>query len=69
LIQLHRRAQLLQPAGVEHGDAVPHRHRLHLVVGDVQGGGAELALQRRDLGAGEGLRFLERKWYALRKNE
>jgi hypothetical protein len=48
---------------------VPHRHRLHLVVGEVEGGGAELPLQRRDLGAGEGLGFLERKWYALRKNE
>jgi hypothetical protein len=35
---------------------------------DVEGGGGELALQRRDLGAGEGLRFLETKWYDLSKN-
>ena len=26
-----------------------HRHRLHLVVGDVEEGGAEVLVQRRDL--------------------
>ena len=54
LVELHRRPQLLQPALVEHGDAVAHGHRFHLVVGDVEGGGAEAPLQLHDLGAGAG---------------
>ena len=33
---------------VEHGDAVAHRHRFHLVMGDVNGGGPELALEVND---------------------
>ena len=43
---------LLQQAVLQHGDAVAHRHRLDLVVGDVDRGDAEPALQRGDLGAG-----------------
>ena len=45
------RVDLLQDALRQHGDAVAHRHRLDLVVGDVDRGDAELALQRGDLGA------------------
>ena len=35
LVQRPRRVALLQPPVLEHGDAVPERHRLGLVVGDV----------------------------------
>ena len=44
----------MQPPAVEHGDAVAHGHRLHLVVGHIEGGGAQAALQLHDLGAGAG---------------
>ena len=37
---------------LQHGDAVAHRHRLDLVVGDVHRGDAEPALEGGDLGAG-----------------
>ena len=40
-----RRADLHQPALVQHPDPVAHRHRLDLVVGDEEEGGAERALQ------------------------
>ena len=46
-----RRVDLLQVAGVHDGDAVAHRHRLDLVVRDVDRGHAEPALQLMDLGA------------------
>ena len=45
LVELARRRHLLEPAGVHHADAVGHRHRLFLVVGDDDEGGAEPALQ------------------------
>ena len=51
VVQLARRPALLQLPVVEHGDAVPERHRLRLVVRDVDGRHAELELQRRDVGA------------------
>ena len=47
VVQVLRRVDLLQVAVLEHGDAVAHRHRLDLVVGDVDGGDAEVALQAR----------------------
>ena len=50
--QLARCCALLQHAVVQHGDAIAHRHRLDLVVGDVDGRDAEPLLQRGDLGAG-----------------
>ena len=46
-----RRVDLLQVAGVHDGDAVAHRHRLDLVVRDVDRRHAEAALQLVDLGA------------------
>ena len=41
-----------QPATGEDRDPVAHRHRLHLIVGDVDGGDAEAAGQGCDLCAG-----------------
>ena len=52
VVKLGGRGELLQLAVAQHGDPVAHRHGLHLVVGDVDGGGAQPALQRGDLGAG-----------------
>ena len=43
LVDLERRADLLELAVLHHGDAVAHRHRLDLVVGDVDGGGLQPA--------------------------
>ena len=45
------RVHLLEVALLHHGDAVAHRHRLHLVVRDVDRRRADLALDARDLGA------------------
>ena len=49
LVELHRRADLLDVAGVQHHDLVGHGHRLDLVVGDVDHRGAELLVQLGDL--------------------
>ena len=46
---------LLDQAVAHDDDPVGHRHRLDLVVGDVDGGGAELVMQPLDLDA-HGLR-------------
>ena len=46
-----RRVDLLQVPLLQHRDAVAHRHRLDLVVGDVDRRDAEVLLQLRDLGA------------------
>jgi hypothetical protein len=43
--------ELLQAALVHDGDHVGHRHRLDLVVGDVEGRHAELLLEPLDLDA------------------
>ena len=51
LVELVRRRQLLQDAGVHHGDAVGHRHGLGLVVGDQHAGDAGVLLEPLDLGA------------------
>ena len=52
VVELVGRGELLQLAEPQHGHPVAHRHGLDLVVGDVDGGDAEPALQRGDLGAG-----------------
>ena len=51
VVELERRADLLDPAGVEDDDPVGHRHRLDLVVGDVDRGGLQALVQGLDLGA------------------
>ena len=49
LVDLGRRADLLDAAVVEHRDAVAHGQRLLLVVGDEDEGDADLALDRLEL--------------------
>ena len=51
LVELLRRRDLLELALAHDRDAVAHRHRLDLVVRDVDRRHAELVLQARDLGA------------------
>ena len=51
VVQLQRRADLLDDAVVHDDDAVGHRHRLDLVVRDVDGGRLQPLVQRLDLGA------------------
>ena len=51
LVEILRGCALLQHARFHHRDPVAHGHRLHLVVGDVDGGHPQLVLQQRDLGA------------------
>ncbi len=50
-VELGGRAELQDVAGVHHGDAVRHGHRLDLVVGDVDEGRAEALVQLGELGA------------------
>ena len=50
VVEVLRRVDLLQVAVLEHGDPVAHRHRLDLVVGDVDRGDGEVALEAGDLG-------------------
>ena len=45
VVEIARSIALLDLAAVEHGDTVAHRHRLDLIVGDVDGRRVELALQ------------------------
>ncbi|ELZ67519.1 phenol hydroxylase [Haloferax prahovense DSM 18310] len=49
MVRLQRRGDLLEFAVVEDGDSVAHRHRLRLVVSDVDGGDAEVLLQALEL--------------------
>ena len=51
VVELERPADLLDVAGAQHHDPVGERHRLDLVVGDVDHRGAELLVQPRDLDA------------------
>src|SRR5919112_3975434 len=46
VVEIQRGVDLLEDAVLEDRDAVPHRHGLDLVVGDVHGGDAESLLQR-----------------------
>src|SRR6266542_1239694 len=50
LVELQRGGALLEHAVPEHRHPVPHRHRLDLVVGDVDRGDREALLQGGDLG-------------------
>ena len=52
VVHVARGVDLLQDAVLEHGDPVAHGHGLDLVVGDVDRGDAEAALQRGDLRTG-----------------
>ena len=51
LVDVERRAELLDLAGIHHHQHVGQRHRLQLVVGDIDRGDAETALQVLDLDA------------------
>ena len=51
VVELERRADLLDAAVVHDDDAVGHRHRLDLVVGDVDRRRLQALVQRLDLGA------------------
>ena len=51
VVELERRADLLDAAVVHDDDLVGHGHRLDLVVGDVDGGGLQPLVQVLDLGA------------------
>ena len=51
VVQLLRRRHLLQLGLPHHGDAIPHRHRLDLVVRDVDGRDGEVALDLLDVRA------------------
>jgi len=51
VVTLHRRADLLETAAVEDGDAVGHRHRLRLVVRDVDGRRVQVLLELLELRA------------------
>ena len=50
VVEVVGRADLLDPAVVHHHDPVGQRHRLDLVVGDVDRGGADLLVHLLDLG-------------------
>ena len=64
--RLERRVDLLQHAVLQHGDAVAHRHRLDLVVRDVDRRDAEAALQRRRSACGSARAAWRRGWTAAR---
>ena len=49
VVELERRADLLDDAALQHDDLVGQRHRLDLVVGDVDHGRVELVVQPREL--------------------
>ena len=49
IVKLARRANLLNEAVAQDDDAVGQRHRLNLIVGDVDHGDAEIAMQFGDL--------------------
>ena len=51
VVEAHRRVDLLQDAAAHQRHAVAHRHRLDLVVGDVDGRRLQLVLDARDLRA------------------
>ena len=73
VVELHRRADLLDLAGVEHDDLVGQRHRLDLVVGDVDHRRLQRAVQLGDLqprvdaqrGVEVGQRLVEQEQFRL----
>ena len=52
VIEIQRRPDLLDAAMVQHHDLGGERHRLDLVMGDIDHGGGELAVELGDLDAG-----------------
>ena len=42
---------MLHNTATQYGDAIAERHRFGLIVCDIDGGGAELALQTGDFGS------------------
>ncbi len=66
-VDLHRRADLLDHAVVHHHDAVGHRQRFFLVVGDHDGGDADVLLQPADLAAQADARLARRAPTAARR--
>ncbi len=52
VVEAERCVDLLEVPVLHHRDPVPHRHRLDLVVGHVDGGDAEVGLQLGDVRAG-----------------
>ena len=67
VVELDRRAQLLDMAGAQHDDAVGERHRLDLVVGDIDHGGAELAGAAWRSRRASGRAARRRDWRAARR--
>ncbi len=65
VIQVERRAGLFNPSRVHHDDFVGHGHRLDLIMGDVDGRGAEALVQGLKLGPGLNPQFgVEvREWF------
>ena len=57
VVQFRRRGELLEHTVLQDSDTIPHRHRLDLVVGDIDGRGAQTPLQGRDLGTGLNAEF------------
>ena len=57
VIEFGRRAYLFNKPGAQHDNAVCERHRLDLVVGDIDHGHAEVAMQLGDLDAHLGAQF------------
>ncbi len=51
MVKLHRRADLLHDAVLQHHDPVGKRHRLDLIVGHVDHRGVELVVELADLHA------------------
>ena len=51
IVDLLRRSDLLDAALIHDGDTVRHRHRLELVVGDVDGGRIDAVVQFAQLAA------------------
>ena len=51
VVEFERRADLFDAPGVHHHDAVGHRHRLDLIVRDIDDRRLQRLMQRLDLGA------------------
>ena len=49
VVDLERRSDLLDASGTQHHDAVGQRHRLDLIVSDIDHGAADLRVQRGEL--------------------
>ena len=67
VVDVHRRADLVGDAGVHDDQPVGQGHRLDLVVGDVDRGDAELALQALDLERASARAAWRRGWRAARR--